>query len=105
MLNARKSAEARNQAMLPLFAADEKEMVEGVIEGLARYQEEITSDDVWRELEHRGITKLDRHNVMGAAFRASKFITPTGRIRKSARVSRQSGMVQIWRSLKFQGVA
>lgn len=106
MLSAPAASLARDIGMMRVLPTLECDQVLACIATAAARQEEITSDDAWRLLEGAGIISLAHPNAMGAAFRnaaLSGVIHPTGRVRKSARVSGRRRNVQVWRSLVFEG--
>jgi hypothetical protein len=106
MLSVARAAEARDKGMQLLFPKFECEAARGLITSIASRQAELTSDDLWREMEAAGIGAMFQPNALGAAFRAAAVnghIESTGRVVKSARVSAHRRNVLVWRSLIYQG--
>jgi hypothetical protein len=106
MLNAKLAAVLRDAGVDQVSKTQEFEKARVFVWLAAAGQREITSDDAWKGLESAGITRLNHPNTMGAAFRAAAtggLIRPTGRIRKSCRVSGHRRNVQVWESQVFQG--
>ncbi len=106
MLSATKSTHARDRGMQTLFPTFECEATKGLIILVAKRQAELTSDDLWREMESAGVGVMFKPNVLGAAFRAAALnghIQSTGRVEKSCRVSAHRRNVLVWRSLLFKG--
>jgi hypothetical protein len=106
MLSAKRSAAARDKGMQLLFTTLECKAVRDLITSIARRQSELSTDDLWREMEASGVAGLYQPNTLGAAFRAAACngqIESTGRVVKSCRVSAHRRNVLLWRSLIFQG--
>ncbi len=75
------------------------------VEALARVasaQQRVTGDDVWSELEKRGVKPSGDARAMGAVFRiaASKgwVVRLPGEYRQSTRKARHKGPVAVWAS-------
>jgi hypothetical protein len=108
MLNAALAQQAQREGMAKLMVTDEFVLALVTIYFAARKHEEVSSDDVWAWLETHSITTFLRPNAMGAAFKVAVqkgLIQATGRVIPSTRVSSHGRLVQIWKSLVFQGGA
>jgi len=80
---------------------DWKQTALDVVHDLARTRDEITTDDVWRVIEQRGVGTHE-HRALGAVMKraaAEGWIARTDRTRRSERVQRHAGDVRVWRSL------
>lgn len=56
----------------------------------------VTSDDVARAMDERGIPYDQLGNAAGAIFRSDEF-EPTGEFRQSVRVGSHARMIRVWR--------
>lgn len=56
----------------------------------------VTSDDVAREMDERGIPYDQLGNAAGAIFRGEDF-EPTGEFKPSVRVGSHARMIRVWR--------
>lgn len=75
---------------------------EQVIADLASGPEDFTSDDVWRELDARGVSLPHDNRALGAVMRSMarrQWIEKTGEYRPSERASTHASPKAVWRGL------
>lgn len=72
------------------------------IKRIARKSSTFTTDDVWNDLNRRGITLVADSRVLGPIMQAAArdgLIKSTNRTRKTTRASNHRRPLTIWRSL------
>ena len=57
----------------------------------------VTSDDVAKEMENRGMPYDQLGNAAGAIFRGSEEFVPTGEFRASSRTASHARMLRVWK--------